>query len=361
MTPFRSSRRSIAHILTIVSIPVLAVVRPADAQPTGEADVARFAETLNETGPAENRTGYARAWSALDSLVLRRLNAGVRPEALGGVLAGLPGYSAASAGEGVRVGSTAFYSQLPREAPSYLAAPLALGRDTVVLGVYSLTHDSPGRLSLYHRRGGRWRQAGRYDAGGPLEAYLLPLGDTVRAVVAFERFVGADRWELHPRLLRLTPSALRVVREEPGRMVDPDVDASEREVAVAWDSFPRWIMGAVLGPRLRFRTTYRVANGRVAADTVSLKPWMEAVDDFYRNLDAGRTRRARALVASDEAYRALVRLDGSRSAADEDGDLARGEGWVGLDRGARRVSVRRGADGRWRVVSVQPVPGPEAR
>jgi hypothetical protein len=172
---------AIALFFVLSSFPVL-------AQPTSlEKD--RFAELLNVAGEApEGReaAAYRRVWNGLDSLALARLNAGTAPGELDGVLSALPGYAGPSEGEGVATENTIFYGSLPRDAPNYLAAPLRVGRDTVVLGLYSLMHNTPGRMSVYARREGRWRRTGGYDAPLPISARLLFPGDSSVAVVAFE-------------------------------------------------------------------------------------------------------------------------------------------------------------------------------
>ena len=350
----RSPRRFALAAVAFASLRAMS----AEAQPITRGEVERFAERLSEAGEAgENgRTrAYVRVWEAMDSIALGRLNAGERPEALGERLTRLPGYAGASAGDGVQVGRTTFYSQLPREAPNYLAAPVRICGETVVLGIYSLMHNTPGRLSVYARRGGRWRRTGSHDAGGPLSAYLLPMGDTALGVVMIESFTGADRTEGRVRLWRLTPAGLRPLGAERGRLVDYGVEAKAREIAVSWDSFPKHLAAPTLGARLAFRTTYRARGGRIVADTVSLRPWMEALENLARHRERGETARARAFAASEEVYRRVAALVHGSSATEEGGDLDRGEGWVAFYRD--RVVVRRGADGRWRAVAVQPAAG----
>lgn len=358
--------------ISVRIVPLALFLLPIDptpllAQPIPAAEVERFAERLNESGEAaEGRTGpaYARVWDAMDSIVLRRLNAGAAPGGVGALLEALPGYSGPSEGESHQVGNTTFYGSLPRQAPNYLAAPLVLGRDTLVLGIYSLMDNLPGRLSVYARQGGRWRRAGRHDAPRPLSAHLLQPVDSTAVLVAFEDFVGADRSEARARVIRVGRSGVRVERAERGRMVDPRVEPGRDGVAVTWDSFPRRVGAAVLGPRLTYRTTYRLSRGRVVADTASLTPWMEVLETLLRHQAAGRTRSARALAANDSAYRAVVRVAGASVAVESEGDAARGEGWVDFwsaESDTTRVTSRRGADGRWRVVSIAPAPASPGR
>lgn len=339
--------------------------RPACAQPLAR-EAARFAERLNDEPEEELGLEFPRprpaTWDALDALVLAALGAGVQPHRLDSLLATLPGYRAPTEGEGFRIGHTTFYSSVPRETPSYYVAPVRVGGRTLLLGLYSLTYNGTGRMSVYARRGGRWRQTGRVDARNPLAAHLLPLGDTVLGLVTVETFVGADRQEGRIKLWRLTPGGLRIQHAERGRFVDYQVRATGSAVAVQYDSVPKHLAAPVLGPRLSFRTTYRARGGRFVADTVSLAPWVEVLESFYRLAPRGPRSLARSLVAAENAglYRLLLKA-GEGSAWDAGGDLARGEGWVLVSSGEGflRVVSRRGPDGRWRIVYAQPARRPD--
>lgn len=330
---------------------------PACAQPLAR-EVARFAERLNEKPRGEPGEGPARptpaAWDALDSVVLAALGAGVAPDRLDSLLATLPGYRPPSEGEGFRLGRTTFYSSLPQETPNYFVAPVRVGGRTLLLALYSLTYNGTGRMSVYAQRGGRWRRTARVDARNPLSAHLLPLGDTVLGVVTVETFVGADRQEGRIKLWRLSPGGLRLQHAERGRFVDYRVQATGSTVAVQYDSFPKHLAAPTLGPRLSFRTTYRARGGRFVADTVSLAPWVEVLESFYRLVPRGPRSLARSLVANEGLYWLLARAR-EVDALEAGGDVARGEGWVLLssDRGALRVTSRRGPDGRWRIVYAQ--------
>ncbi|HEX8693764.1 MAG TPA: hypothetical protein VF746_15185 [Longimicrobium sp.] len=360
----RSSSRRLQIAITGAVFLACTVASPAHAQPLAR-EVARFAERLNEEPENELGEGPARptpaTWDALDAIVLAALGGGVAPHRLDSLLATLPGYHPPSEGAGFQLGRTTFYSSLPQETPNYFVAPVRVGGRTLLLGLYSLTYNGTGRMSVYARTGGRWRRTARVDARNPLTAHLLPLGDTVLGLVTVETFVGADRQEGRIELWRLTPGGLRLQHAERGRFVDYDVQATRSAVAVQYDSFPKHLAAPVLGPRLSFRTTYRARGGRFVADTVSLAPWVEVLESFYRLAPRGPRSLARSLVAGENEglYRLLARAR-EVDALDAGGDLARGEGWVLLssDRGVLRVVSRRGPGGRWRIVYARPARRP---
>jgi hypothetical protein len=327
---------------------------PADAQPFAR-EVARFTDRLNEWGemPGDAPAGARAAWSAMDSLVLAALNGGVAPAGLDSVLSTVPGYGRASEGEGFQVGRTAFYSQLPRETPSYFVAPVRVGGRTLLLGVYSLTSSAPSRMSVYAQAAGRWRRIAHHDARHTVAPYLLPLADSVLGVVTMDGYVGGDHSRGWVTTWRLTPSGLRLERTEPGGFLDPRVEVAAGRVSIESDSVPPTIGGAFLGPRLSYRTTYRAAGGRIVRERTEANPWVHVAERFYALMERGRRTDARALAADDATFRALTAV--RPYAQEEGGDAARGEGWLRMyvEQGKSvRIESRRGADGRWRIVRV---------
>lgn len=348
-----SLRRVLLASLLAFVLPVSALAQPF------ARETARFTDRLNDEEPSGEAWGRV-VWSAMDTLALAALNAGVAPERLDTVFASLPGYSPPSGGEGFQVGRTAFYSALPREAPNYWAGPVRVGGRTLVLGIYSLTYSAPGRLSVYGQSGGRWRRVSHADAENPISAYLLPMGDGARGLVMVANHVGGDHSAAHVKLWRLTPAGLRLQRAIPHRFMDARVEATDSTVSVVYDSLPTRIAGAMLGPRLGFRATFRVRDGRIASSTEETNPWVHTVDRFYDHLARGRRPLARQLTADDATFRALAAVP-EASAEAEDGDLALGHGWVRMWTDEKRflVSVRRAPDGRWRIVSVSDNVQPE--
>lgn len=348
-----SLRRVLLASLLAFLFPISALSQPF------AREVARFTDRLNDEDPASDAWGRG-VWSAMDTLVLAALNGGVAPQRLDSVLATLPGYSPPSEGEGFQVGRTSFYSALPREAPNYWAGPVRVGGRTLVMGIYSLTYSAPGRLSVYGQSGGRWRRVSHADADNPVSAYFLPLGDTARGLVMVANHIGGDHSAAHVKLFRLTPSGLRLQRAIAHRFMDGVVEATDTTVSIAYDSLPTRIAGAMLGPRLGFRTTFRVQQGRIASSTEARNPWVHTVDRFYDHLERGRRTLARQMVADDATFRTLAAAR-EASAEAEDGDLGRGDGWVRMWTEARPllVSVRHAADGQWRIVSVSDKVQPE--
>lgn len=356
MTTIRSRRR-VSGALAVLCACVLHL--PVAAQPFAR-EVARFTDRLNAWGemPADSRTGASATWSAMDTLVLAALNGGVGPAGLDSVLSTVPGYSGASEGEGFQVGRTAFYSQLPRETPSYFVAPVRVGGRTLLLGIYSLTSSAPSRMSVYARSTGRWRRIGHHDARHTVAPYLLPLADSVLGIVTMDAYVGGDHSRGWVKVWRLTPSGLRLERAEPGGFLDPRVEAADSGISIHSDSFPPTIGGALLGPRLSYQTMYRARGGRVVRERTEANPWVHVVERFYTLLERGRKTEARALAADDAVYRALLAV--RPNAEGEDGDLALGDGWLRMytDGPPLVVGSRRGADGRWRIVRVTLVENP---
>jgi hypothetical protein len=247
-----------------------------------------------------------------------------------------------------------FYSQLPRETPSYFVAPVRVGGRTLLVGVYSLTMSSPGRMSVYAQSARRWRRIGHHDGRHRVAPYFLPLADSVLGVVTMDSYVGGDHSRGWVKLWRLTPSGLRLERAEPGSLLDPDVVATDSTIVVENSNTAPTVGGAHLGPRMGVRAIYRARAGRIVRQTVETNPWVYVVERFYAHVGRGERTRARALAADDAAYRALLAV--RPHAQREGGDVKRGEGWLEMYTDAAPVTIesRRGTDGRWRIVRVVP-------
>jgi len=250
--PMPRSRAAIPGLLVLLLLSITS--SPAGAQRFAR-EVGRFTDRLNAWGDMDpdSPAGARRAWSAMDTLVMAALNGGVAPGGLDSLLSTVPGYSGASEGEGFQAGRTAFYSQLPRETPSYFVAPVRVGGRTLLVGVYSLTMSSPGRMSVYAQSAGRWRRIGHHDGQHRVAPYFLPLADSVLGVVTMDSYVGGDHSRGWVKLWRVTPSGLRLERAEPGSLLDPDVAATDSTVVVENAGSLPTVGGAHLGPRLGVR------------------------------------------------------------------------------------------------------------
>ncbi|MBV9110870.1 MAG: hypothetical protein JO306_15795, partial [Gemmatimonadetes bacterium] len=177
---------------------------------------ARFAERLDslpediegEATPEQ----MAPVWNVMDSIALRELNAGHTPDEVNALLPTLPGYGAPTPGQGVVIGRGRFYSQLPRETPSYFVAPVRVHGQSLLLGIYQLGINQPGRISVYREAAGRWTAAARLDTRWPAQALLLPLADSGMAVLTLETFTGADHQD----------GVVRVWSLEDGRLLPRD-------------------------------------------------------------------------------------------------------------------------------------------
>ena len=349
--PIPRLRSPIPYALSLLLLCIFAI--PLEAQRFAR-EIERFTDRLNEWGEteADSRAWARTAWSAMDTLVMAALNGGVAPGGLDSLLSTVPGYGRASEGDGFQVGRVAFYSQLPRATPGYFVAPVRVGGRTLLIGVYSLTVSTPGRMSVYAERAGRWRRIGHHDGRHRVAPYFLPLADSVLGLVTMDSYVGGDHSRGWVKLWRLTPSGLRLERAEPGSLLDPRVEATDSTIVVERDSMPPTVGGAHLGPRMSFRTTYRARGGRIVRERAEANPWVHVVERFYALAGRGQRARARELAADDATYRALMAI--KPHAQREEGDLARGDGWLEMYTGAAPVTIesRRGADGRWRIVRV---------
>src|SRR5213079_2555090 len=97
------------------TLALVALAHPAAAQPDVLRD--RFVARLQAASDRDDRTAaaYRPMWNVMDSIVLRELGRGGEVDPVNRVLAGLPGFNAASEGDGFSVGRGTFYSDLPRE------------------------------------------------------------------------------------------------------------------------------------------------------------------------------------------------------------------------------------------------------
>ena len=334
----------------IAAVALAAAHRPAAAQPDALAE--RFVEHLNESGGA-GPAAYRRLWNVMDSLVLRELGRGKDAEAVNRALAALPGFAGATDGDGVAIGRGVFYSEVPRALPGYVVLPVRAGGETLLLGVYNFGVSSPGRMSLFARRGGSWRRTGVADATATIVPYLLPLADSGLAVVTLDTFTGADHQTGSARAWRVRRGMLELLRTAGTEMKEPEARAANRAVRISFTRRPRNLEVANLGTRTGYVTTLSPAGATVAVATEVVTPWVDVVDQYY-GLARRTPARARALLASP----ALAARLGSRMpyAHDDGGDLRAGTGWVVLEAGERRyrVTSRRGAGGQWRITAVEP-------
>lgn len=334
----------------VMALAVLAAHHPAAAQPDALAE--RFVEQLNESGGA-GPAAYRRLWNVMDSMVLRELGRGKDAEAVNRTLAGLPGFAGPTEGDGVAIGRGVFYSELPRALPGYVVLPVRAGGETLLMGVYNFGINSPGRLSVFARRGGAWRRTGVADARAAVVPYLLPLADSGLAVVTLETFTGGDHQDGTARVWRLRRGVLEPLQTLQGEMKEPEAAIADGRVRISFTRFPRHLHAPILGTRIAYVTTLSSTGATVRATTEVANPWVEVVDRYYGA--AARTpAAARALLATP----ALARSLGTRvpTAHEDGGDVRAGTGWIVIERAGRRyrVTSRRGAGAQWRIMAVEP-------
>jgi hypothetical protein len=329
-----------------------ALAHPAAAQPDPLRE--RFTARLQATeGSVPPPGSYPRMWNVMDSLVLRELRRGRGVDEVNRALAALPGYEGATRGDTATVGRGTFYSVLPRELPGYVVLPVRAGREPLLMGVYNFGVNGPGRVSLFARRAGAWRRTGMADARFPVVPCLLPLADSGLAVVTLETFTGGDHQDGGARVWRVRRGMLEPLRTLTGEMKEPEAEAVDGTVRIAFTRFPRHLEAPILGTRIAYVTTFAPAGAGVSVATEVANPWVEVVDRYY-GVATRNPAQARTLLSDP----ALARRLGTRvpTAYDDGGDLRAGSGWLVIEpRGVRsRVTSRRGSDGRWRITSVEP-------
>lgn len=335
----------------VLALTILSFPSPAAAQPDPLRE--RFVERLDSTGGGAGPAAYRRMWEVMDSLVLRELGRGRSADEVNRALAELPGYSDASEGRGFSTGRATFYSELPRELPGYVVLPIRAGREALLMGVYNFGVASPGRVSVFARRGGAWRRTGVADSRFTVVPYLLPLADSGLAVVTLETFTGASYQSGTARAWRVRRGVLEPLRTVATEMLEPHAETTNRTVRISFTRRPGNLGAANLGTRRGFAITISPAGQTVTVRTEVITPWVEVVDQYY-GLARQAPARARALLASPSLATRL----GSREpmSHNDGGDLRAGTGWLVLGIGERsyRVSSRRGSDGQWRITAVEP-------
>jgi hypothetical protein len=357
-------RRALAAFLLLLPCVATSAAAQGDAVARFDRALMRVLEPGAEEAPwafPMDAVRMAPVWSAMDSLIVGRLRAGDDVAAIDSLMRTLRGYAAPTAGEGEVIGRTHFYHSLPREAPSYLVAALD-SPATVVVGVYNLTMASAGRMSVFARRGGRWARIGGLQAKDPVRVFALPAGSGRWGMATVETFTGADRQECFLKLWTATAGTMRRDTTYAGRLLDCEVAAAEGEIRVTFSDYPRTLSAGLMGVRLDWDRTLRVSGGRLRADADrSLNPWVLVVEQYF-------ARRGTPAAARLLDRPALARVLGTRppAAVTDEGDLRAGRGSVTIRRmngGAvrwERILSARGADGRWRIVDVQPAPDPDA-
>ncbi|HET6764187.1 MAG TPA: hypothetical protein VFH27_10965 [Longimicrobiaceae bacterium] len=357
-------RRAVAILLLLLPLAVRSAAGQRDP-------VVRFDRALMrvlEPGAAEmpwdhqmEATAMRGVWNAMDTLVLSRLRVGDDLAAIDSLLRTLRGYAPATAGDGDVVGHTQFYRTLPRHAPSYMVAALD-SPATVVVGVYNLTMASAGRVSVFARRAGRWSRVGGFQAANPVRVLSRPTGAGRWGMATVETFTGADRRECFLKLWTVSAGAMRRDTAYAGRLLDCEVTETDDGIHVAFSDYPRALSAGLLGVRLGWDRTLRVAGGRLRADADrSLNPWVLVAEQYFarRGTPAAARLLARPALAHDLG-------SGRPDATADEGNLQEGTGWltvrtaVGGSESWQRILSARGADGRWRIVDVQPAADPSA-
>jgi len=357
-------RRALAVLVLLLPCSVHAASAQRDPVARFDAALMRVLEPGAAEMPWDHEMGartMAPVWNAMDTLVLSRLRAGDGLPAIDSLLRTLRLYAPATAGEGQVVGRTQFYHTLPRNAPSYLvAAPDSPA--TVVVGVYNLTMASAGRVSVYGRRAGRWTRVGGFQAANPVQVFSLPAGTGRWGLATVETFTGGDRQECFLKLWTVGAGTMRRDTAYAGRLLDCEVTETEGAIHVAFSEHPRTLSAPLLGARLGWDRMLRVSGGRLRANgDRSLNPWVLVAEQYFARRG---TPAAARLLARPELARALGA--GRPDAATDEGNLAEGTGWLTVRTAAagveswQRIHSARGADGRWRIVDVQPATDPYA-
>lgn len=344
----RTHARWIAAALVLAALP-----RPAAAQPDALRE--RFAARLEDTGGATGPAPYRRMWEVLDSVVLRELARGADAEAVNRTLAAFPGFAEAGPGVTFSTEWATYTNQLPRDLPGYVVVPLRASRRPLLLGVYNFGVNGAGRVSLFTRRAGRWVRTATVDARSAVAPYVLPLADSALALVTLDRFTGGDHVDGTVQVWRVRDGAPTLLRTLGPELKEPSAEAEDSVVRIQFNRFPRHLGAPILGTRIEHVTTIAPAGATVTLRDRIANPWVEVVDRYY-GLVRQSPAQARALLAAPSLARQLgTRVPESL----RDGGRPEVGGWVVLRLKGREkmVSSTRGADGRWRIVSIQPGEG----
>jgi len=342
---------------SLVAFALVLAARPAAAQPDPLRD--RFAARLEAVDGADEAANFRQLWVVMDSVVLRELNAGRSANEVNRVLAGFPAYSGPSEGDGVTIGRTTFYGELPRELPSYVLLPVRAEREELLLAVYNFSVNGAGRVGLFARRGGRWTRTARVGARAAVTPYLLPLADSALAIVTLELFTGGDHQDGWVNVWRIDDGALTPLAPIPGTLKEPSATMDSGVIRVEHNRIPDGLAAPVMGTRIGLMTTITPVGTTIRMDTRITNPWVEVVSRYYERI-WHRPSTALGLLASS----ALSARLGSKipMSYDDGGDLAAGTGWIVIAPGGGntyyRVTSRRTPDGAWRITAVEPAPAP---
>ena len=342
---------------TLVALTLLVAARPAAAQPDPLRD--RFAARLEAVDSSDEAANFRQLWEVMDSVVLRELNAGRSANEVNRVLAGFPAYSGPSEGDGVTIGRTTFYGELPRELPSYVLLPVRAEREELLLAVYNFSVNGAGRVGLFARRGGRWTRTSWVGARASVTPYLLPLADSVLAIVTLDLFTGGDHQDGWVNVWRIDDGALRSLAPIPGRLKEPSATMDHGVIRVEHNRIPDGLAAPVMGTRIGMMTTITPVGTTVRMDTRITNPWVEVVSQYYEMIWRLPSVALDCLASTELSARLGSKIPMSYR---DGGDLAAGTGWIVIAPGGGntyyRVTSRRMPGGKWRITAVEPVPAP---
>lgn len=308
-------------------------------------------------------------WQSFDAAVLAALRSGTSVDSINGILARRRGYSGLSGGQPTAsTGGVTFWRELPRDAPTYYVAPVGPDRDDVLVGVFQVEYlwaNGPSHVSIYSRSappGSRWIRSAGFTSDRQIELYRIPSDSGAPILATFETWTRADGSQAELKLWRLDGASLvrlpRVGRDT-SLLQDLDVEVTQDALVLRSMQFPKFGSSCAMCTRLALQRTLKVSNGRVVESVESNDPWVTLVDSLYGLLARGRLSAARAMLP----FPALAkRVSGAGP------DFREDTGSVELGRGSMLVHVaelgdydnvwrfvsRRGPDGVWRIVAVQP-------
>jgi hypothetical protein len=347
------------RLLTLLALLLVCGATRLTAQdPLRERFAARLDSLPQDIEGEATPEQMAPVWNVMDSIALRELNAGHTPDEVNAFFPGLPGYGAPTPGKSVVIGAGRFYSQLPRETPSYFVAPVRVHGEPMLLGIYQFGINQPGRISVYRQEAGTWTATARLDTRWPAQALLLPLADSGMAVLTLETFTGADHQNGVVRVWSLENGGLVPRDSIPGEMKEPEVRmATADSVVISFTRYPEYLVAPILGTRLEYDLVLAPEGDHVRHALNDRNPWVGVLDRYYGLLATHRQREAAALLAIPTL---APGLGGKAVSIDDGGDFDAGRGYVIVDagHGTVRVDVARGADDTWRITKVAPTPDP---
>lgn len=332
----------------VVAFATLHCARPAAREIEAFREVLARSDFQHDRASADQRQSAERA---LDDVVVALLNSESSPEAMGRVLAFLPGSDAPKGAGSANVNAAADW---PDYASAYTLFPIGTGASKVWVAVYVFGggRSAESHLSVFSQSGGRWHQTDALDASNRLYAYPV-LGLSAPAVAVIDHYGAADGW-----LGALQVWTARGKLSKHGSRYEPlrfyVVNRGREGPLVKYSEFPKCLGVSVSQLSLStFELSVGTVDGQPDVQTVTTSPWVVAVDTACAAVRAGGKPEVDEPLSQATGIRALRPKFVILWAAT--GDAGVGTGSVTVTSDAERLfrfDVRRWPDGAWRIERV---------